>query len=205
MGEARRKSIWVARVDDVARERTERISARNAPHFPIFNARLRQILDEVGAGFEARYTELLRLVTDMTAATQDDVACRKGCSHCCHIAVGVLSPEAEVIGQRIGIAPQDVPGRLDFRGFHYGYDNPCPFLAGGECSIYAHRPLACRIQYSVAPTEDPCRLDPSRGPDRVPYLNLRAFDMAMVRIAADSGAFALGDIREFWPAGKGGL
>jgi|GEM_PF-5140843 len=202
MSQASRRAIRIAQVDEIARERTARISARNAPHFPLFNARLRQVIDGVGAGFEARYWTLIQLADDLTAATQDDVACHRGCSHCCHIAVGVITLEAEAIGKRIGVAPQDVPGRLDFKDISWGYHNPCGFLVGGECSIYAHRPLACRIQYSVAPTEDPCRHIPANAGVGVPYLNLNMFHTAVIQIAIESGRnFALGDIREFWPQG----
>jgi len=85
-------------------------------------------------------------------------ACRAGCAHCCHQAVGVTPPEvfaiyehlrasrtpdelmaiAEIVriadDQTLGLSAAD---RLSPRF-------PCPFLVDARCSIYEARPLACR-------------------------------------------------------------
>ncbi len=102
-----------------------------------------------------------------------DLACKEGCSYCCHVAVAVTIPEVlhiadhlrqtrtaeeiEVVKQRcrdhIAATP---PDPLDVR-------HPCPLLeAGGRengghavCSIYDQRPLPCRGFHS--PDVTPCR------------------------------------------------
>jgi hypothetical protein len=89
-------------------------------------------------------------------------ACRKGCSHCCHVLVYVTAPEALAIAGHIRetFTPQERE-RLDRAIEDYiatttgmtepermGRSVPCPLLVGGCCSIYDRRPIACRIWHS---------------------------------------------------------
>lgn len=63
-------------------------------------------------------------------------ACSAGCSHCCQ-AGGPLITVAElheIVKQRNTVTI-------------YG-DDACPFLEDNQCSIYEHRPLACRAYRS---------------------------------------------------------
>lgn len=92
--------------------------------------------------------------------TLQKIACAKGCSYCCHTFVGATPPEifrlahavrgglaagmtVETIRDRakplIGIAPADRLGRK----------LPCPLLVDNACSIYRHRPMACRQATSL--------------------------------------------------------
>jgi hypothetical protein len=48
-------------------------------------------------------------------------------------------------------------------------DRSCSFLREGECSIDAHRPLACRLQISLHDDAEPCRLRGTGQEVRVPY------------------------------------
>jgi Fe-S-cluster containining protein len=102
-----------------------------------------------------------------------ELACREGCSYCCHVAVSVTIPEIlhiadhlrqtrteediEVVKQRcrdhLAATP---PDPHDVR-------HPCPLLEGigrenggyAVCSIYDQRPLPCRGFHS--PDVTPCR------------------------------------------------
>jgi hypothetical protein len=133
------------------------------------------------------------------AVVGDNVACRRGCTHCCHIAVGVVGVEADLIGQRIGRAPVPVPGRTDFENFDYGYHNPCTFLKEGECSIYEHRPLACRVYYSLDIDDLMCVLTPPESA-QVPSLNTFTIQEALLLASGGPGPNnQLADIREFFP------
>lgn len=86
-------------------------------------------------------------------ATRRAVACRKGCSFCCHINVSVTIPEAILVATAL---------RGDYREFAAAVDAtaaqtaglseierfrravPCPMLKDGACGIYDVRPTACR-------------------------------------------------------------
>lgn len=85
-------------------------------------------------------------------------ACRAGCAHCCHQAVGVTPPEVFAIYEhlratRAAAALAVVVGRIRdaddrTRGLspaaRLSPDLPCPFLEDARCSIYEVRPLSCR-------------------------------------------------------------
>lgn len=187
----------LAVVGDIAQRRAERIDARNQPYKREFERIGNAILD-ADLPVAPKIMALWALADAMFARTGDDVACKRGCAHCCHIAVGVLSPEAEVIGKLIGRAPALVASRSDFVGFDYGYHNPCTFLKNGECSIYAHRPLACRVQFSVDVDDLLCRLTPPHSVS-VPYLDHTQLQMAMVQVCMQGNMPKLADIREYFP------
>jgi hypothetical protein len=85
-------------------------------------------------------------------------ACRAGCAHCCHQAVGVTPPEVFAIHDHLRATR--APAELDAvvarvraaddatRGMaaaeRLSPELPCPFLEDGRCSIYEARPLSCR-------------------------------------------------------------
>jgi hypothetical protein len=85
-------------------------------------------------------------------------ACRAGCAHCCHQAVGVTPPEVFAIYAHLCASRTpdeltvvaEIVRRADdqTRGLsaadRLSPDHPCPFLIDARCSIYEARPLACR-------------------------------------------------------------
>jgi Fe-S-cluster containining protein len=104
------------------------------------------------------------------------VACRAGCDHCCHQAVGVTPPEAlaildhisrtfsdaelEAVGARVAQLTAQTRGLS--AADRFSPDHPCPFLRSGQCSIYEVRPLSCRGMNSLDAGECEKRL---RDPD----------------------------------------
>jgi Fe-S-cluster containining protein len=74
---------------------------------------------------------------------------------------------------------------------------PCPFLVGDACSIYRHRPLACRRQISLANDSSPCRLQEQEDTD-VPYLD--RFDAKVAYVLAMGSHTAYADLREWFAA-----
>jgi Fe-S-cluster containining protein len=81
------------------------------------------------------------------------VACGKGCSHCCVISVTLSAPEAIYVGKQVAAMGADtiakvraahaVTGQFDLaeRAQH---SHDCPMLQDNSCTIYEHRPKACR-------------------------------------------------------------
>ncbi|WP_083293393.1 YkgJ family cysteine cluster protein [Hydrogenophaga sp. PML113] len=78
----------------------------------------------------------------------------------------------------------------------YGYDRPCVFLTGGRCSIYAHRPLACRTLVNMDDTSVLCELEPGVAVP-VPYGNAIAIQG---RFALVTQREVFADIRDWFRA-----
>lgn len=98
---------------------------------------------------------LLRAADHLNHSALPRAACRKGCSHCCHIAVMISRAEVQVIAKETGatlntsagsinINAEDEHGGLQARS-HEVVGRPCTFLSEGGCSIYTSRPLQCRL------------------------------------------------------------
>jgi Fe-S-cluster containining protein len=122
-------------------------------------------------------------VEDALARFELPVACRSGCSRCCHgTKVNVSVPEAlaiaDVLCNAAGPDSADLETRvtaaaLEMReldiGERWRKQVPCAFLdaESGHCSIYPVRPLACRQHHSVDVFEcERAAADPS-GESRV--------------------------------------
>ncbi|KVR21687.1 hypothetical protein WK13_34685 [Burkholderia ubonensis] len=173
-----------------------RINLRVAPRKEAFSRALTGIVRSSDPA-RKKLKRYIRVVDEIMALNAPDTACRAGCSHCCYIAVGVMQTEAELIGKAIGRKPKKVKHRDNFDGFDFGYHNPCTFLKDGRCSIYEHRPLACRMHYSLADTPDLCKLNPPET-NPVPMVNTLSLNKGYVQICAPDKP-VLADIRDFFP------
>lgn len=73
------------------------------------------------------------------------LACKKGCSFCCHFPVRVTAIEAELAWKKAKASEKfgEIEANLSESG-----RTACPLLVDGECSVYAHRPIACRTRNS---------------------------------------------------------
>ena len=85
------------------------------------------------------------------------IACKKGCSHCCHVGISATAPELLLIAKIVQRRGGEVIDRL--RAAHlytkdfsfeerYRHPNPCPMLEQDVCSIYESRPRVCRLAVS---------------------------------------------------------
>jgi Fe-S-cluster containining protein len=124
-------------------------------------------------------------------------ACRAGCSHCCHIPMTITKSEAMVIARETGRVLQERDGREP--DVEPGYNNPCPFLVDSKCSIYASRPLACRVHLNMDVDDLLCRLIPGALVP-VPYADKRPVIAAMV---ACFGSSESADIRTWFRREEG--
>lgn len=134
--------------------------------------------------------------------------CKEGCSWCCNMAVGVTSVDADIIYRATGIEPKKVVIDLE-RLMEEGesrvrkYMNvPCPFLKDSKCSVYEHRPSACRTHFNMSDYPQVCDLGGFVERD-VPNVDLRDLWVAEARICFGLGV-CMGDIREYFPHVKEG-
>ncbi len=127
-------------------------------------------------------TETIRSVADdeMEGAQRagPQVACKKGCGHCCHQPVSVNIPEVLYLASYIreNYSPEEL-SQLRSRMSEYaktlipfreegrlvGCNTTCPFLKDDMCSIFVARPMACR-SYNAVDVKD-CILFESREAD----------------------------------------
>lgn len=104
-------------------------------------------------------------VTQQAQANEAELACKAGCSYCCHAPVKVLAPEVFKIAREIQkLDPESVLTVTERLSDYLQQQNPttltwqtrppCPFLQNNLCSIYAIRPAICRRAHSLA--LEPC-------------------------------------------------
>jgi len=197
----------VAEGDEAIRQKMARMN-QQAPAFMHLQT-LRKTFDRILASPQnvARKIAALWDLADKAGAhIAPYAACKKGCSHCCHIAVSVSRAEAQTIGQRIGRKPREVAARGTQKGAFddvpWGYGSPCTFLKNGQCSIYEHRPMACRLHFNMDRDALLCMLDPPRT-SPVPFYDARQWEVAVIYAGGgrDRESVGLADIREFFPPG----
>jgi putative zinc- or iron-chelating protein len=120
-------------------------------------------LDALGAELAAAYEKDFAAQRGRDANLAERLAaveCRKGCSFCCHMNVGVTALEAvriaAVLRRSAGDARHGAVLAADDRFGHRGAQERlklktlCPLLADGACSVYELRPLACRALLSLS-------------------------------------------------------
>lgn len=142
--------------------------------------------------------ELGALADAVGEAQKPYAVCKRGCDHCCHIAVTISAAEAMLLAEASGREMSVEPSRGSraeetsrWRGV------PCPFLVDHECSVYAARPMACRLHANLGDNPDHCDTAVPPKLSLVCSLDLKLFWM----VAADRlGALPHADIREFFPA-----
>ena len=134
----------------------------------------------------------------MTAfRVEEKSVCKKGCSYCCHVDVGITIIEAQYIALNTGHKYTPVKKR-QHKGYHKT-KTPCPFLVDDNCSIYEFRPLACRMFYSLD-SVDFCKDEsyPQHKIFQVESWGTAVNLYAEIYKSYKSGEFHHGDIREFF-------
>lgn len=164
------------------------------------------------AGTASKRLMWLRKAADhLNRSASPQAACRKGCSHCCHIAVMISRAEAQVIAKETGAVLNNSAGSIsisitnaeDEHGgaharTHEVYGRPCSFLSDGGCLIYGSRPLQCRLLLNLDDDALLCQLVEGRDIN-VPYLNANTHHAASVSILGAHQDYD--DIRSWFPRG----
>lgn len=139
-----------------------------------------------------RLRALYAAMTKISDGVSSFAACKSGCSGCCHYNVSVFPIEARYIEQWAGKKrlPQSLPPE-DFHG------TPCAFLEEGRCSIYEHRPMACRKHFAITDTAYWCA--PERCNDEeFPIVNFSAACEAFEAIVRSDGRGQPLDMRQWF-------
>jgi len=117
------------------------------------------------ASFRSRWRLLIALADKFNAALGELATCRFRCAYCCSLRTLIYRHEAVLLTRASGREYVELPFRpqqkvlaeietLPFR--------PCPFLAGGRCSVYEKRPMICRLHNSFNDNPLDCDLNAPR-------------------------------------------
>lgn len=113
----------------------------------------------------------------------EDVACRSGCTYCCHTRVSTSIPEVLVIADSLRHSWTDEQltclsarvqqlcqqGQPQDQHWWHASQTACPFLSdtSGLCTIYPIRPFTCRSHHSLSREDCRCGYE-SRRADEIP-------------------------------------
>lgn len=118
----------------------------------------------------AVHTAMQPLLEDTEAAAQ--LACRLGCSHCCHYPVGVTFPEAMRLADAVRERPalltrvRAANRALAAASWQQLVGEPCPMLVDDACAIHDARPMPCRALGSLDAAACADALITDRAPPR---------------------------------------
>jgi Fe-S-cluster containining protein len=185
-----------------AEQKANTIMAEHRPTIGRAMALLDKIREDPGTRLARKVIKLRVAVDRVAAVIEPHTPCSGGCSHCCHMAVTLSKAEAELIGREIGVAPRPVLLTLPRDDYVERYTRtPCPMLERGRCSIYEHRPIACRIHHTLADDPSCCDIYANPGAS-TPAFNMTEFNVAGAILSLESDG--AGDIREYFPEGRHG-
>ncbi len=128
------------------------------------------------------------------------IACKKGCSYCCHMEIGLSQVEADYIADRVGVPAKRLTSQREESNPDGWIDpnKPCPFLRDGVCAIYPFRPMVCRTYVSFEDSNDKCRFDSTSKIHLIDReASLPGVLKAYAELVVQYGGF-LGDIRDFF-------
>jgi Fe-S-cluster containining protein len=154
-------------------------------------------LAKLNAAPRTKLQKVYRLLGRVGAKTAGFVACGKGCSDCCKMNVTISDIEAKQIAALTERRTTELKESVthdhnEFLGL------ACPFLDDDICSIYEHRPFACRKHFNFDVTAYWCH--PSRSLTvEIRLLGLSGVDTAYQQIIQSRGNPILADIRDFFP------
>jgi uncharacterized protein len=194
-----RTESWPLPLEDRDHAARQGTASREAiiREIPDFIARINKIV-QGREPIRDRIARLHRLADRVSRAVAPYSPCKSGCSSCCYQAVVLPPQEAQYIGSHIKRKAKQpkrwitTPQQVEHHAKQFNTSTPCPFLKDGNCSIYEHRPLACRTHINMTRNADPCDLSMVR---ETAALDLRIFDQALMRICQAYPA----DLRDYFP------
>jgi len=190
-------------------ERRQLASTKLDRFFAIFPAELRTELETLPRHIAVMNTkstiklqEVLHMADKVSNHASPFIACARGCSHCCHVSVPISEYEARYIGENLGLKPASLKRSIRRNISEFSDKTPCPFLVDGECSVYAYRPLTCRMHVSFDIDNYWCRYENWDKPDAaVPRPTISPLLTAYHQLAGKTEPI-VADIRDFFPHGS---
>ena len=169
---------------------------------------LRQV--DRAPGIRHKIYWLRELAGTFAGAVAPLAACTTGCAACCYQPVQVTLQEAEVIANETGARMQTPTAWSNEPGMQY-VGRACSFLQDSRCTIYAQRPVACRLMFNMDADALLCQMVPG-ALSHVPYADYSDHKELYVRahlgkvktqaeMQAALKALQMADLREFFPQG----
>jgi hypothetical protein len=151
---------------------------------------------------------VIAIADRVTAALEPHVACKPGCSQCCHMNTMIYEHEAvrpaKVSGRKMKRLP--FPGRevVVLQGDRFN-GQPCPFLVDNQCPVYEDRPLVCRTHHSLREDASLCDMAiPASQHVRPPMYDPDLIETPSATINEAHGAREpWGNIGKFFPSVSG--
>lgn len=161
-----------------------------------------EILKTVESGLHpyAKLAKIYEIVGRLDKWKTGVTPCKRGCSGCCHMNVQISGIEARYIERKtrhkaVALTDSIQHDITEFEG------QACPFLKDRACSIYEHRPHACRMHMTFDADSYWCQ--PGRlNQATLAFVNSKevALAVAMLEIEQVGNERACGaDIRDFFP------
>lgn len=122
-------------------------------------------------------------------AAENNVTCRRGCTHCCNLQIYISFPDAVAIAENVMQSPKrsaEVMKRcyeqidhLEVDAAVYFHKNiPCALLdEKKDCTVYDARPMPCRHYYV---NSDPANCSSDGGVKPVAFLNTQHLDLKVM-------------------------
>lgn len=146
-----------------------------------------------------KLARIRNLVESLFVYADGHVACKEGCSYCCHLKIDISRLEAEFIGEKTGVMPVVLKDVAPRDPYAFSEQTPCPFLKKGACSIYEYRPLICRVHVNMDVDNVLCRFENWHNPDgAVPKPTFHSILNAYAELN-QKAASAVADIRDYFP------
>ncbi len=123
------------------------------------------------------------------------LACKRGCSYCCHYEIALTEVEIAFIEEKTGYRRRTTAGPVPI------YGQSCPFLKNDACSIYAARPFVCRKHVVLTRTSHWCHVDRANT-EEFPLLTFSEVNNVFGHILVESGHTEPRDIRTIFDAGE---
>jgi len=155
------------------------------------------VLSLENASPRSKLRKIYRLIEEFSNLSAPFVACKKGCSSCCHMNIAIWRVEADYIGKQAGRSPARILNTRAHRLEEF-IGKPCPFLREDTCTIYQFRPYVCRKHVSFDTTPYWC--EPSRALTvSVPKVHFSGIDNALATLTGKTSSDIFADIRDFFP------
>jgi Fe-S-cluster containining protein len=196
------------RTQQDAQARVAQVNVQAQRNEPRLRTQLKQL--EKAPAIKHKIFWLRQMAETFAEAVAPHAACKDSCSGCCHQPVSLTLQEAEVIARETGIAMR-MPASWSTGPVMRYAGQACPFLKDARCTIYRHRPLVCRLIFSMDADALLCQMVPGAR-SQAPYADHGIYKELYIRshlgrvkseeeMQVALKSLRMADLREFFPQG----